>query len=133
VAKEELPERCPPAEAVGISGVFVRLVAGQEIAPDFCASGRALGTDRKKVDPCIWSACSLVLYDESWRGGPIARVRDFAQAVRLLRHKPYGAILELTPEDGVAVRTSADSPHWSFWMAHHFDPMKAVKEIVRIA
>jgi len=99
----------------------------------FCHSFNALGkTPKKKVDPCIWAACSLIEYDETWGSGAIARVRDFAEPLGLLRHKPYGAIMTINPAAGVGFKGRPDSPHISFWMAAGFDPGMAVTDVVSI-
>lgn len=135
IPKEQLPDdgTCPPPAAVEMTGRFIRLVTGPEIDEMFCHSHNALGLPlRKKADPCIWAACSLIIYDENWGDGPLARVRDFAQSVGLLRHKTFGAIIDITPESGVGHRGTEESPHVSFWMAAGFDPVGAIVEVVSL-
>lgn len=137
VPKEQLPEvpdgQCPPIDAVGMNGRFIRLVAGPEIDEVFCHSHNALGLPpRKNTDPCVWAACSLIIYDENWADGAIARVRDFAQSVGLLKHKTFGAILDITPNSGVGYRGTEESPHVSFWMAADFDPAGSVVDVVSL-
>lgn len=131
--KEPLPLQCPPEGARPLSGLFVRLVAGPTIDASFCDSFNAMGRPlKKKMDPCVWAACSLVVYDEEWVDGPIARVVDFAKDAKLLTHKPFGAIMRLTPECGLGYRGWEESPHFSFWMASNFDPSSAVKKVVSL-
>jgi hypothetical protein len=132
--KEVLPgEHCPPENAIAMNGRFVRLVEEKNIKDTFCHSNNALGIQlRKNADPCIWAACSLIIYDESWVDGPLARVRDFADRVGLLRHKKYGAILEIKRESGLGHRGTEDSPHVSFWMAANFNPQKALIDVVSL-
>lgn len=116
-----------------MTGRFVRLVTGPELDGMFCHSHNALGLPpRKNTDPCIWAACSLIIYDENWVDGPIARVRDFAQSVGLLKHKTFGAILDITPASGLGHRGTEESPHVSFWIDANFEPADAVVDVVSL-
>lgn len=131
--KEALPTECPPDKAAPLSGLFVRLVEGPIVDATFCDSFSAMGKVAKaNVDPCVWAACSLIVYDEEWPGGPIARVVDFAKQRRLIQYKKFGAIIRLSPEAGVGIRSTEDSPHYSFWMAYGFQPATAVQDIVSL-
>lgn len=132
--KEKLPaEKCPPDDAIELSGLYVRLIEGPAIEPECCLSFNALGKEnKKKVDPCIWAACSLVKWDVEWVDGPEARVRDFAIAAGVFKYKKYGALIKLSPADGLAHSGSEDSPHVSFWMAKDFDLQKAVVKVVSL-
>lgn len=140
VPKEKLPdnlpngETCPPQGAEQISGLYVRLVDGPTASNDCFSSFNAQGKENKrKVSPCTWAACSLVVWDEEWVDGPEARVRDFAIAAGVFKYKKYGAIISVNPHDGVGYRGSEESPHVSFWMSEDFDPEQSLVKIVSLA
>lgn len=129
--KEQLPATsCPPDDAIQLNGLYARLVNGDKLAADFCASFHAQGkTTRTHVDPCVWAACSLLKYDQNWTGGPIARILDFAKAAKLLPHKTHVAIMKIDADSGLA-KVSEGSIHVSFWMDKNFDPVSAVTDIL---
>ncbi|MER8389435.1 hypothetical protein NKH14_28780 [Mesorhizobium sp. M1380] len=134
VPKEDLPqgEVCPPDDAQKIQGLFVRLIDAEQITDGCFLSWNARGRDnKKKVPPCLWAACSLVVWDQEWVDGPVARVKDFAVAARI--PQKYGAVIAIGPDDGLAHRGSEESPHISFWMSKDFDPAAALVQIVSLA
>jgi len=112
---EELPERCPPAEAERPNNrEFFRLVGG--IPPshhDFDSNRRLRPGHPLGPDECINRACSL------WN-----RLEQCDKKRKLPTLKMKKVVrLTLPPESGVILRTHRSQPgHHSWWRAKRFDP-----------
>lgn len=123
--KEALPESCPPHSAVSITGKFVRFVESDILTENCFKSFAAQGkTSKSHIDPCIWAACSLVIYDDGAED-PLRIARDFAKLKGISKHRKYAAVITLSPTDGVAHSSGEESPHYSFWMYSSFDSSQA--------
>lgn len=119
---EELPEACPPLDAVGnpLSNVYRRVDTAAPVASDF-ASHAFLGKEPKfPVDPCKWASCSFFrdkkkISDISKK---LPKPRTFANFI---------AQLDIPADTG---RWKEDKKgHIDFWMYASFDPLSAIVDI----
>lgn len=115
---EELPEQCPPRDAIDCNGRYYRIANGNPINSADFFSQRRLSPDKvftgKGVDECITRAVSL-----------FAKIDDAKKRLKLPKFKQANiAMVELHPKDGVIKQTFADSHH-SGWRATQFNVSQA--------
>ena len=115
---EELPEQCPPMDAVPCNGRFYRIAKGNPATDEDFFSQRKLQPNKVftglGVDECIAHAISVF--------------SDLGDANRRLKLPKFRhaniAEIELTPRDGVMKKTFSDS-HYSWWRSKSFEVVKA--------
>ena len=117
---EELPEKCPPAEAADQAHPSVfRFVPAADVSRDHFLSHAALGKFLPKVDPCVLAACSLFSSTDC---------PGFKKASKLPKFKK-SKIAELSLPQGAGESVTDKSGHINFWMYSHFDPVAAVVRV----
>jgi hypothetical protein len=125
--KEQLPDGCPPKEALAPSKrVVLRLVATDPVCADDFKSNAALGTKKKprKMDLCRWAACSVFAEDT-----PPEVIEGYAKLPNLL-HMKFVAHIEIDEAAGVLLPHDENPKHISFWIYGTFAPHGAVKKLV---
>lgn len=118
---EDLPEQCPPTEAVDdvLQQVF-RLVEHNPPTEDCFKSHAAKGRPLPStgVSPCAWASCSL--FKES---GALTRLS------RLKKKFPYLASLTIPAESG---RHTSNGVHVDFWRYATFNISSAVTSVTEV-
>lgn len=119
---EELPDKCPPAEAVEADGFVVyRLAVKNEFDEEDFKSQRALKPHPhvfKGVDECI--ARSVSVFNE---------MQKCVDMIKLPLYKgKFKTVLELklTGNDGQIMKTFTDPNHYSWWRSSSFDISNAI-------
>jgi len=105
--REELPEGCPPPDAIEIENEWIgyRFVSGTSPAPEDFDSHFRKDPSKRYPDPCIAKALSLEA--------------DFAQARKRLELPKFknGSICQVTLDRGAGriKQTGASRTHYSWW------------------
>ncbi len=115
---EELPESCPPEDAVICEGTFYRIAAGDPVKSLDFFSQRRLNPDKifvgVGIDECIVRSVSLF--------------NDLDETQKRLRLPKFrnSTIVEivLSEEDGMIKKTFGVA-HYSWWRSHCFNVNKA--------
>jgi hypothetical protein len=110
--KEELPENCPPPEAVSPNGVFFRLYDPNDYPSTFFSHRRLFPLKDFNASECIARAISV--YDTEASCAEITKY----PAQRNKRVLP----VNLRPEDGLIQKTGKSPNHFSWWMEQSFEP-----------
>ncbi|MDN4149775.1 hypothetical protein QYE80_32680 [Pseudomonas tohonis] len=116
---EELPEQCPPADALPLEGFFCfRLCdAAEPNEEDFLSHRQKAPHQRYNAPECIARAVSVFKQ----------RV-DAEDLLKLSAHRNKSVVrLKLMSQDGVAKKTGKKSHH-SWWRSSLFDISRAVVE-----
>lgn len=114
---EELPENCPPADAISPdSKTFYRLVSNNPPVDDDFRSQRKLFPARQfNVDEC--QALSLSVFSD---------VESIKQILKFKTHKNKKiAQILLAAADGVVKQTGNTVSHYSWWKTTDFQPNNA--------
>lgn len=116
---EQLPEQCPPADAVEACGRYYRIAKGLPTESEDYFSQRKLQPNKvfigEGIDECIVRSVSLF------------STQDDAKKRLLLpkfRNQKI-VIVELKPKDGVIKKTFGPS-HYSWWRTVDFDYSQAI-------
>ena len=115
---EELPELCPPVDAIPCNGRFYRIANGNPASDRDFFSQRKLQPNKVfkglGVDECIARAVSL-----------FSDLDDACRRLKLPKFRHANIVeVELTPKDGVMKKTFSDS-HYSWWRSKSFDVLQA--------
>jgi hypothetical protein len=119
---EELPEQCPPANAMEreLPAAYRVVTNVNPDMEDFKSYAARKVKCPDGFDPCRWASCSLFL----------SRDRAIEIAMKLPKprfKKPFIATMSITAMDGVSL-VKKNSPHVDFWMYSNFDPLNAIVE-----
>ena len=120
---EQLPELCPPVDAVPCEGTYYRIAKGNPASNGDFFSQRKLQPNKVftglGVDECIARSISLF--------------SDINDAIRRLKLPKFRnaqiAAVTLEPKDGVMKKTFSDS-HYSWWRSTNFEVSQAKIEKV---
>ncbi|MBF0589294.1 MAG: hypothetical protein HQL53_09205 [Magnetococcales bacterium] len=114
-----LPNGCPPAEAEKPKeGEYFRLVdTNPPSQQDFDSIYKLTGKERRNIDLCRLSSCSLFL------GAVGRRNMENKRKLPKLRKK---LIIKIRLNEEAGLMITADSGHCDLWMYSDFDPVKAV-------
>lgn len=115
---EELPQQCPPMDALPANGRFYRIAKGVPTETDDYFSQRRLQPDKQFVgegiDECITRSVSL-----------FSSLDDARKRLRLPKFRSQTVVVvDLVPEDGVVKKTFGPA-HYSWWRSLEFDFRKA--------
>ena len=111
---EQLPEQCPPKDAVPCSGVYFRIAKGIPTDSDDYFSQRMMQPNGvfmgEGIDECILHAVSL-----------FAALDDAKKRLKLPKFRKQTVVkVTLAPEDGVIKKTFGTSHH-SWWRSTKFE------------
>ena len=120
---EQLPELCPPVDAVPCEGTYYRIAKGNTASNGDFFSQRKLQPNKVftglGVDECVARSISLF--------------SDINDAIRRLKLPKFRnaqiAAVTLEPKDGVMKKTFSDS-HYSWWRSTNFEVSQAKIEKV---
>lgn len=120
---EQLPELCPPVDAVPCEGTYYRIAKGNPASNGDFFSQRKLQPNKVftglGVDECVARSISLF--------------SDINDAIRRLKLPKFRnaqiAAVTLEPKDGVMKKTFSDS-HYSWWRSTNFEVLQAKIEKV---
>ena len=120
---EQLPELCPPVDAVPCEGTYYRIAKGNPASNGDFFSQRKLQPNKVftglGVDECVARSISLF--------------SDINDAIRRLKLPKFRnaqiAAVTLEPKDGVIKKTFSDS-HYSWWRSTNFEVSQAKIEKV---
>jgi hypothetical protein len=120
---EQLPELCPPVDAVPCEGTYYRIAKGNPASNGDFFSQRKLQPNKVftglGVDECVARSISLF--------------SDINDAIRRLKLPKFRngqiAAVTLEPKDGVMKKTFSDS-HYSWWRSTNFEVSQAKIEKV---
>jgi hypothetical protein len=118
---EDLPNGCPPTDAVVLEGIYYRLVESfPPTEKDFWSQRKLFPSKTFRTNECIARACSMMTSLED------------CIALRKLpthRHKQVVEVL-LSGNNGVGKKTGSSSSHFSWWRTRDFNPLPCCKEVV---
>jgi hypothetical protein len=120
---EQLPELCPPVDAVPCEGTYYRIAKGNPANDGDFFSQRKLQPNKVftglGVDECI--ARSISLFSD---------INDATRRLKLPKFRNAQiAGVTLEPKDGVMKKTFSDS-HYSWWRSTNFEVSQAKIEKV---
>ena len=120
---EQLPELCPPVDAVPCEGTYYRIAKGNPASNGDFFSQRKLQPNKVftglGVDECI--ARSISLFSD---------INDATRRLKLPKFRNAQiAGVTLEPKDGVMKKTFSDS-HYSWWRSTNFEVSQAKIEKV---
>jgi len=118
---EELPEDCPPNNAIVPPYEWFFRVAEQypPLETDFYSHRKLYPRMKFKTNEC--RARSVSIYNN---------LMECAQLLKLPLHKDKKIVqLKLTPESGVILQTGRNRTHYSWWRSNDFDPIPECKEV----
>lgn len=119
---EDLPEQCPPADAVPANGTYYRIAAGIPTESEDFFSQRKLQPAKafvgEGIDECVLRAVSLF------------SSKDEAQKrLKLPKFKKHLIVsVDLSAKDGVLKKTFGPA-HYSWWRSNEFDVLSAIAVI----
>jgi hypothetical protein len=115
---EDLPDQCPPAEAVDAQLAAVwRVVPGaQPTVEDFHSHAKRGKRKPPTVADCAWASCSL--FNSRTKAASIA-----AKLPKPRFEHAYLSELQIAQGSG---RSLIEKEHVHFWMYAGFDPMQAI-------
>ena len=120
---EQLPELCPPVDAVPCEGTYYRIAKGNPASNGDFFSQRKLQPNKVftglGVDECV--ARSISLFSD---------INDATRRLKLPKFRNAQiAGVTLEPKDGVMKKTFSDS-HYSWWRSTNFEVSQAKIEKV---
>jgi len=120
--KEELPDQCPPAEAIDHAyPESWRMIRGATALPDHFLSHAAQGMPCPTIGlECRFSSCSLFLDKDS-------ALSAMKKLPRLRKKFDHLALLQIP--SGAGMSAVGQNGHIDFWWFRSFDPVGAVISI----
>jgi hypothetical protein len=115
---EELPDQCPPEDAIECNGVYFRIANGNPATSEDFFSQRKLQPDKifkgEGIDDCIVKSISL-----------FSDKKEIEKRMKLPKFKKAViAEVKLEPKDGKIKKTFGFA-HYSWWRTNHFNVSQA--------
>lgn len=116
---EELPDQCPPDDAVECKGLYYRIANGDPVTSEDFFSQRKMYPDKafkgEGIDECVIKSVSL-----------FSEKSEVMKRMKLPKFKKATIVkIQLTAKDGVMKKTFGFA-HYSWWRSKYFNVSQAI-------